>query len=86
MAIVHPAMPGQQRFQDVPHDKDDGDPNPCPNQHSTNDLLGVICYVFTAEKQNCLHKGPPHSFRPARGDRPFQTASSEKALILFNFT
>lgn len=43
MATVHPAMPGQQGFQDVSHEKDDGDPNPCTNQHSATDTLGVLC-------------------------------------------
>lgn len=86
MAIVHPAMPGQQRFQDVPHDKDDSDPNPCTNQHSTNDMLGVLRYVLTAEKQSCLQRWPLHNFRHAGDDRPFQTATSEKALTPFKFT
>lgn len=86
MVTVHPAMPGQQRFQDTPHDKDDGHPNPCTNQHSANNTLGVFCYVLTVEKQNRLQMWPLHNFRPAGGERPFQTATSEKALTLFKFT
>lgn len=86
MAIVHPTMPGQQRFQDVPHDKGYGDPNPCTNHHSTKDTLGIFCYVLTVEKQNHLQMWLLHNFRPIGGDQPFQTATSEKALTLFKFT
>lgn len=66
MAIEHPAMPGQQRLKDVPHNESHSNPQSCPNQHTTNNTLPFFCYVLTAgtllgEKCNTLFK-KYHSF------------------------
>lgn len=48
MTGIHPTMPGEQDFQSVPHDEDDGDPQPRTNQYTSHHTLAVLRQVSTA--------------------------------------
>ena len=46
---VHPAVPGQQALQDVPHDEDDADPQPGAHQHPPHCPLAVTGQIPPGE-------------------------------------